>query len=143
MKKNILTILILSLAIPLQARADFTYADNFDYTGEAYFEAPNPYGFSSEDKIKSGGAHETIPPIKLLRLNIQNKKYEHFMKNIEYAPTAQEPDIYASDKGISKYASKEITDDFEEMSPDGFDADEETLTESNQKKTSDNKKNKK
>lgn len=142
MKKKILTLLICSLALTLSARADFGFSDEFDTTGDAYFEPyyEHPYTFEHKKKHIS---NPTMPPVKKLRLNIQNKLYENAAKNMELAPTAPEGDsIYTSDSQTSEYASKELKDDFEEMTPDGFEADEEAVEESSKKKLFASKKNK-
>ena len=126
MKKKILTLLIIFLTFVLSASADFEFSDEFDSTGDSFFD---PY-YEHQDTYQRSKKHisnPTIPPIKMLRLNIQNKLDENAAKKMEFAPTIEEESIYASDTGTSDYASKEQKDNFEEMPPDGFEADEEAV----------------
>lgn len=142
MNKKFKALFILLISATLPIRADFAYSDGADFTGEAFFEpADSSYSVNSNTD-KKHVSNPTMPPIKVLRLNIQNKLNEKAVKNTELAPTMEESSIYASDKGTSSYASKEIKDEFEEMTPDGFEADEEAIEEKGKKKTSANKKGK-
>ena len=141
MNRKILTLLITSLILTLQVKADFAYSDGMDFTGEAFFES-TVGSYSSNNNKKEHTSSPTVPPLKVLRLNIQNKLDEKAAKKTELAPTMEEPSIYASDKGTSEYASKEVKDEFEEMVPDGFEADEEAVAEKGKKKFLSGKKNK-
>lgn len=142
MKKKILTLLILTLAFTLSAKADFEFSDEFDSTGDSYFdpsyEHPGVYQHRSSNKT----SEPTVPPLKVLRLNLQNKIHDNAAKKMELAPVQSESSIYTSDSETSDYASKELKDDFEEMTPDGFEADEQSMEESGKKKLFASKKHK-
>ena len=114
MNKKILTLLIAVLTLTLQVKADFAYSDGMDFTGEAFFESAAGNSSINNNK-KEHASNPTIPPLKVLRLNIQNKIDERSAQRTELAPTMEEPSIYASDKGTSEYASKEVKDEFEDM----------------------------
>ena len=77
---------------------------------------------------------KTAPPLKKLRLKIQsNLKHRNDINN-ELAPTYE--DIYKGEVETSEYASKEVKEQFEDeiISPDGFEADELAVEESQKKK---------
>lgn len=142
MKKKILALIILSLAFTQVVKADFEFSDEFDSTGDAYFdpayEHPNIYG----TKKRKHTSEPTMPPLKVLRLNLQNKLHENEMKKNELAPVVEEATIYATSDSTSEFASKEVKDEFEDMVPDGFEADEEAVEESGKKKLFSSKKHK-
>ena len=101
-----------------------------DYTGEAFFAQPSikqqlyPAINASSASNTSGsveGRH-TTPPIKQLRLKLQERAFEKEQRNCELAPTAE--DLYQGEIETSEYASKDVEEDFEEMSPDGFELEE-------------------
>lgn len=134
MKKKLTLALISLLVISTSARADFAFTEQADYTGEAFFspatQQEKEKNFIEEDK-ESESRH-TIPPIKKLRLSIKDKMQRNAAKKYELAPTAK--DVYAGEVGVSEYASKEIEDDFVDMNPDGFEADEEQISENEKSK---------
>ena len=132
LKNKLTTFFILSFALALPVRADFAFSDGADFTGDAFFEPSTPNVIKS-DSIKPITSNKTMPPIKIIRLKIKNKLDERALKKIEFAPTAKEPSIYNSDSETSEYASKETEDNFEEMSPDGFEADNEAIAEKSKK----------
>lgn len=146
MKRKLATLFISSLILTATANAEYGFDSVSDYTGEAFFAPPlleqssdSFYKDQPEEKEKSYG---TIPPIKQIRLRLQEQARIKEQKIYELAPTAS--DIYTGEVGTSEYASKEIEDNFEEMNPDGFDADEEVVSEpEKKKKTWFHKKNKK
>lgn len=140
MNKKYTILLTLFIAGTLSVRADYTFPDGMDYTGETYFES-TPVNMHQEGKSKDSKNTSTTPPVKMLRLNIQNKLYERAANKIELAPTADESEKSGEETGITEYVSKEITDDFEDMTPDGFEADEEAVAEKNNKKLFSGKKN--
>ena len=118
------------------ARADFGFDTASDYTGEAFFAPADSISIdvgpqseaSKEDK-------HTIPPLKQLRLKLQEHQDRRDAKRFELAPTAS--DIYTGEIETSKYASKEQEEDFEEMiAPDGFESDEEMVLEAEKPKKS-------
>ncbi len=132
------------MVLILPVRAEFTSEDGFDYTGDAFFESSSQQQkvVTNDGAKKRTSGNKTMPPVKILRLTIQNKLHDRAVKKMEFAPTAKEPDIYSYDDGTSEYASKEVVDDFEEMAPDGFEADEEAVAEQSKEKAPVNKKNK-
>ncbi len=131
MNKKFTTLLIASLIVA-PAYADFAFTQESDFTGEAFF-TPTVTQPQNVVKEKSGRAH-TTPPIKQLRLTIQDKLREKDQKKYELAPTAQ--DIYEGEIETSEYASKDIVDDFEEMNPDGFESDVEDVVATDKEKKS-------
>lgn len=141
MKKKIVTFLILLFATVLSAKANFEMAESADITGDAFF-IPST-GIVETSNEKKYTKHEgTMPPIKRLRLNIQNKLDSRAAKNMELAPVKQEEeDIYSVETSTSKYISKEEQEEFEDMTPDGFEADEEAIAEKGKKKLFHSKKN--
>jgi hypothetical protein len=142
LKKKITSTFILSIALTVPVFADFTFTEESDYTGEAFFA---PHVAQPQPEIKkhhSSGDGVTIPPVKLLRLKLQERQRLKDAKIYELAPTAQ--DIYEGEIETSEYASKDIEDNFEEMNPDGFEADNENFDEVEKtKKSLFKKKNKK
>lgn len=139
MNKKLIIALISSLVFANSTFADFVFAEAADYTGDAFF-TPSEQN-DEEARKKKNSMSETTPPVKLLRLKLKQKLKEREQKNFELAPTAS--DIYTGEVGTSNYASKELVDEFEEMNPDGFDADEEFVQEETQtKKTFFKRKNK-
>ncbi|MBE7711760.1 MAG: hypothetical protein E7Z92_06455 [Cyanobacteria bacterium SIG31] len=130
MKKKLTTTFIISMAMSIPAFADFAFTEQSDFTGEAFF---TPYVAEPQPKAKkhSEANSGTIPPVKLIRMSIQEKLKNRDAKRYEFAPTAQ--DIYEGELETSDYASKEVEDDFEEMSPDGFETVEESSTENIEK----------
>lgn len=139
MKKILITILILSLTITLSAKAEISATDSAEYSGDVFFEPAAMYPMQRENSC-GNKTHTTIPPIKLLRMNMQNRASKNIEETLELAPTAPTADIYTKETSTSDYASKEIKDDFEEMTPDGFEADDEAVAEKRAKKLSSNKK---
>ncbi len=134
MKKIFITILTLSLILTLSASADTAVSDTAEYTGDVFFE---PAALYPSQRSHSGEhTSKTIPPIKLLRMNLQNRTEKKTESNLEYAPVAPTTSIYNNETSTSEYASKEIKDDFDEMAPDGFEADEEAVAEKGSKKLS-------
>ncbi|MCQ2743758.1 MAG: hypothetical protein MJ230_03050 [bacterium] len=130
MKNRLFTVLIILSAFALQAQADFAFLDGADYTGEAFYEQSMPYTFPSKDNKENLSG--TIPPIKRLRLNIKNKLDERALNKLEFAPTADTENNtqFVSDESKSEYISDETEEAFEEINPDGFEADNEALKES-------------
>ena len=131
MKKE-LAILFTTLSILFAGSAkaaDYSFAEPSDFTGEAFFTPPVFQEQANAEK-KSSGMKHTMPPVKKLRLMIKKKIKERNMKKYELAPTLEEQsDVYSAGTTTSEYASKEVTDNFDEMTPDGFEADEETISE--------------
>ena len=143
MKRKIITLSILSLFFTLSAKADFVMPDNLESASDAFFIPSSTYSSDYLTPAKPREKGGTIPPIKKLRLNIQNWQYENSLKNTELAPTPKEESIYSVETSTSEYVSKEETEDFEDMTPDGFEADEETVEERGRKKLFAGKKEKK
>ena len=128
MKKKLTTLLISSLLATCSANADYGFDSPSDYTGEAFFTPP---AIEQQGNLSSGGSSgeskHTIPPIKQLRMKLRERAIEKESKMYELAPTAS--DVYNGEVGTSEYASQEVTDEFENMNPDGFEADEEFVEE--------------
>lgn len=132
MNKKLIIALISSIVAANSVSADFAFSEAADYTGDAFFAPP-----IAEDNLKEKkkpSSKETLPPIKLLRLKLKQKFSDKENRKYELAPTVN--DIYKGEVGISEYASKDLTDDFEEMNPDGFEADEESTLEAQKSKKS-------
>ena len=125
MKKKLSLALISLVVLSASAKAEFALTEPADYTGEAFF-SPATQQASFTEKKESENKH-TIPPLKKLRMKIKDRQERQEQKNFELAPTAK--DVYSGEIGTSKYASKEIKDEFVDMSPDGFEADEEQIVE--------------
>ncbi len=132
MKKKLTLFFISSFILVAPAFADFAFTQESDFTGEAFF-TPTTTQPQRESKEHSGGAH-TVPPIKQLRLTIQDKLNEKNQRKYELAPTAQ--DLYEGEIETSEYASKEVVDDFEEMNPDGFESQPEEVLQTEKTKKS-------
>ena len=129
MKKRI-ALLITSLIITNAAFANYGFNDASDFTGEAFFTPPDAPIESK--KQTSGSSNKTVPPVKQLRLMLQDKIEKKESKNFELAPTAA--DTYAGEIETSEYASKDVEEEFEEMTPDGFESDEESIQETKKEK---------
>lgn len=130
LKKRIALLFISSFITANAAFADISFTNPDDYTGEAFFTPPALQKNSSAHK-SSNVKNKTIPPLKKLRLMIQENSQKREQRNFELAPTAE--DVYSAGTETSEYISKEPEDDFEAM-PDGFEADEESISESEKPK---------
>ena len=110
MNKKIVKTFILTSLISMPVYADFAFTQESDYTGEAFF---TPYVEQPQSSVKSGSSshHGSVPPVKLMRLKIQEKLKQRDDRRYELAPTAQ--DVYEGEIETSEYASKEVVDDFE------------------------------
>ena len=131
--KFIHSFLIFSLA-SAPVYADFDFVQESDFTGEAFF-APAISQPANNSGVKKSSSKDraTIPPVKLLRLKLQEKSKQRDSVRYELAPTAQ--DIYEGEVETSEYASKEVEDNFEEMSADGFESEREVAAEEKTKKS--------
>ena len=85
MKKKLTLFLISSLIATASARADFSFTEASDFTGDAFFEPPTAQ--KSVEKKQNEDRH-TMPPVKQLRLKIKSKLKQREQKNYELAPTA-------------------------------------------------------
>ncbi len=133
MKNKIYLLLIILLASVLSTNAEYGFDTVSDYTGEAFFGPPvldQPDDNIFERKEKEH--HGTVPLFKQIRLDLQERAKIKEQKIYELAPTAS--DVYSGEIETSEYASKEVVDNFEDMNPDGFDADEEMVLEKTKKK---------
>lgn len=141
MKKKVILALITPLIISNIAYAEFGYGTTEDFTGEAFFNTPLPINY--ENKTKNHGLGKTQPPLKKLRLTIQNSLKHRNDINNELAPTYE--DIYKGEVETSEYASKEIKENFDDeiISPDGFEADDSAIQEQEKKRRFFKKKEKK
>ena len=139
MKKKILFTLITSLIVSNATYAYFDFEDTSDFTGEAFFSTATSGTQNVESKTEKENRH-TTPPLKDLRLKLQEKAKYRDLVNSELAPTAK--DLYESETAdinteISKYASQEN----EETIGEDLVLDEEN--NENDKKEKKSKKNKK
>ena len=135
MKKIPVLLILFSLIIGNAVKADYSYVDSSDFTGDAFFTPPVFQEQQEEARQANDlGVKHSVPPLKKLRLKIQKKLNERNAKKYELAPTApQEEDVYAAGAETSEYASHDLKDEFDEtMMPDGFEADQESV-EDNQK----------
>ncbi|MBQ7126758.1 hypothetical protein IJO12_06695, partial [bacterium] len=139
MKKNfvkLLTSIFISSSLAMQVYA----FDDYDFTGEAFFSKPtlNIQPEQSENNPETKG---TMPPVKKIRLTIQNKLYERRQEKNQFAPTLED-DVYSGEVETSEYALQDKNEQF-----DDYKADSETestvLTEDSSKKTKKQKKEKK
>lgn len=147
MKNKISLLLILSLASVLSVNADMEITGNPDYvdfTGESFFRTPSQmqqnFDQAPAEPTNSKNSRGTTPPIKQLRLKVQDKIKQHNEMKYELAPTPAEK--YEGEVSTSEYASKEIKDEFDETVPDGFEADEEAMIEQSKHRLFSGKKNK-
>ena len=133
MKKKLVIALITTVLTCISVRAEFGDDDMADFTGEAFFGPATLSQDEGSAPSKSSSRGDTLPPVKMLRLNIQEKmKYRDAVNN-EFAPTAE--DVYNAEAETSEYASKELKEEFNEeiVTPDGFEADEEAIAETEKK----------
>ena len=144
MKKKLTLLLILTFIFAQSAKADFGYeydslpADAPDFTGESVFQPAT--AIKKTPSAAKNSNEGTIPPLKRLRLNIQNSLHNRAVKNADFAPTGE--DTYAGEVNTSKYTSNEETEDFDETVTEDFNANEETVSETDKKQIKKNKKNK-
>lgn len=146
MKKKILSLFITTLVLANAAFAEYSFVDPDDFTGDAFFTPP-AFKLQEENQQKSNksSSNKTMPPVKQMRILIKNKMKERSDKKLQLAPVApQEDDIYAAGTETSEFASKELEEHFDEdMMPDGFEADEESVAEQKKAKHFWNRKSKK
>lgn len=134
MKRRIVALFITSLVLSAAPRVAYGFDSVGDYTGEAFFASPSIQqpsdSFLYNGTQKEPESRGTTPPIKQLRLKLQEREREKASKIFELAPTAS--DLYKGEVGTSEYASQEEEDNFEEMNPDGFES-EDLVVEEEQK----------
>ncbi len=146
MKNKILTALTLITFTFNVAYADPYFNEKSYYTGETYFTSPayiektdvqnsdEPLHYedgSRNNEAKNG----TIPPVRRIREAIQKKSAENQAKRTELAPVMPDNSIYNSDTETSDFASKEQKEEFDEnMMPDGFEADEQSVEDNKKAK---------
>ena len=128
------TILLISTLFAVNASS----AEQSYFTGDSFF-TPAGMGMSDVQQAESKNAkdsnHETMPPLKRMRLSVQAWNQERQAKKNELAPTDPNASIYKSDTDTSDFASKEVEENFDEnMMPDGFEADEEAIEENKKAK---------
>ena len=133
MKKKLTLLLITSLIATSAAMADFSFSEASDYTGEAFFAPPETVGKAEEKK--SDDDRHTMPPVKQLRLKLKSKMKQREERNYIMAPTAK--DVYSARTETSEFVPKDEPVKFEEeMIPDGFEADDESIAEAENHKKS-------
>ncbi len=140
MNKKIVISLISSLIIANSATAEFSNSEISDFTGDAFFMPPameiNSFNRNNDKNASEthGSQHGTLPPLKKLRLRIKNHKLQNKINESQLAPTDPNASIYNVELQTSEFASKELKEDFDEMMPDGFEADEESVEDSKKAK---------
>lgn len=142
--KKLVTAIFFTTLITNSAIAGELYNNYADFTGEAFFTPP---AVTEEKELKEDNhrhKESTMPPLKKLRIKMKNRAYDRAQKNSQLAPTNPDDVIYNQETSQSEYASKEVEEDFDEnMMPDGFEADEESIQDSKKLKLFKGKKNKK
>lgn len=129
MNKRIVAILISSLVAANAAFADYSFVDPEDFTGDAFF-VPPAVRAKEEQASKNPVRKASMPPVKKARLILKKKLREHENKKFEYAPMAPQDDIYSAKTETSEFVSKDLKEEFDEdMMPDGFEADEQSVDE--------------
>lgn len=133
MNKRIVALLVSSLITVNTAFADFGFADPSDFTGDSFFLPPSQLEESQQPQEEKK-RKATMPPIKKVRLILKKKFKERDANKMQYAPTAPEEDVFSAKAETSEFASKEIEENFEDMMPDGFEADEQSVAEHKKKR---------
>ena len=111
MKNKLVLTLISSLILTNSVFAEFDAMDPVDFTGDALFMPATATMSSTNTAVERGGSSsETLPPLKNLRLRIQEKLKYRDAINSELAPTAK--DLYDSETvgentEVSEYTSQE------------------------------------
>ena len=119
MKRKLTALLITCFTLTAAARADYGF--DSDYTGEAFFAPPSikqqtfgnntsQYYYNEYDEQPITEDRHTTPPIKQLRMKLQERAWEKQQRNLELAPTAS--DLYQGEIETSKYAPKDEQDNF-------------------------------
>lgn len=127
MKRKFILTLISSLLITNSVFAEQSGLEAIDFTGEAFFIPASPIADSPNTRATSNmfydteepddSHHGTTPPMKNLRLKLQERAKYRDAINSELAPTAK--DIYESETAdinleTSEYASSQIEENFDE-----------------------------
>ena len=132
MNKRIVAILISSLIAANAVFADYSFVDPEDFTGDAFFVPPAVRAKEAQAS-KAPERKATMPPVKKARLILKKKLRERENKNFQYAPSAPQDDIYSAKTETSEFVSKDLKEEFDEdMMPDGFEADEQSVEEQKQ-----------
>lgn len=139
MKNKLILTFIIALAISSPVKADFDAGmDGFEDPNDLFYthsqnEEVMPAFGTESNKAGYTDREKTLPPIKLLRMKLQEGRQHRAELKSEYAPTGVEP--YRGEVATSDYASKEETEDVEDISSDDF-VSEEQITENTKKKSS-------
>lgn len=129
MNKKLVALLISSLVAANTAFADYSFVDPADFTGDAFF-IPPAIKEQQENASHAPQRKATMPPLKKARLILKKKLKERDAKKYEQAPTAPTDDIFSAEASTSEYAIKDLKENFDEdMMPDGFEADEQSVEE--------------
>ncbi len=132
MNKRIVAILISSLIAANAVFADYSFVDPEDFTGDAFFVPPAVRAKENQES-NAPVRKATMPPVKKARLILKKKLRERENKKFQYAPSAPQDDIYSAKTETSEFVSKDLKEEFDEdMMPDGFEADEQSVEEQNQ-----------
>ena len=134
--KNKLALILIILSFAVNAAfAESYYDDKSYYTGDSFFSAPDYIEKTqtqeqeeAADYSGNSSVRGTTPPIKKLRQAVQRKNEARRERQTQLEKTKKEDSIYNSDTETSDFASKEEKEDFDEnMMPDGFEADEQSV----------------
>ena len=129
MNKKLVALLISSLVAANAVFADYSFVDPADFTGDAFF-IPPAIKEQQENASNAPQRKATLPPLKKARLILKKKLKERDAKKYEQAPTAPTDDIFSAEASTSEYAIKDLKENFDEdMMPDGFEADEQSVEE--------------
>ena len=145
MKNKVLIALIISLFTAGRVIAEGSYFnDEAYYTGESFFTSPgyiektntvDDSHLDYQDNSRNNETSGTTPPLKQLRQAIQRKSNAHKEMQTQLAPVQKENSIYNTETDTSDYASKEVKEEFDEnMMPDGFEADEQSVEDNKKAK---------
>lgn len=127
MKNKLAILSIISIIFAGTAYADISSTDKSIYMGDGFFTSPALKQKEESEENVSSSRHSDAP-ITTLRKNIKRAIEVNNAKKMELAPTDPNAGIYNKNDEISDFASKEEQESFDEdVMPDGFEADEETI----------------
>lgn len=106
------------------AMADFSYVEESDFTGDAFFTPPALKQKQMEES-SGGKSRHSDAPITTFRKYVKRKIDTNNAKKNELAPVDPNGGIYNNNDGMSEFVSKEVKEEFsEDYMPEGYEADE-------------------